>query len=368
MSVAEPILVFVAMFAAAGQGGIRAFHLDATSGRLTAGGDMVSQPHAFFLAVAPDGRTLYANRADAFGSPVDEEVVAWRIVDRQGRLEKINHQSTRGSASCFLDIDPAGRCLLIANYTSGSVAALPIRPDGSLGPAASVITHAGAGTLPDRQAAPHAHALLATAVGVDGTIAYAADLGIDRVIAYRLDPATATLVPAEGLGGRTPPGSGPRHLALHPDGHRLYCINELSNTVTVFDREIATGALVPGPTVSTLPDGFTGVSHCADVKITPDGRFLYGTNRGHDSIAVFRIGDMGRLERVAIVPSQGRGPQNLAITPDGRLLLCANMAGNSLAVFTIDASSGMLEPAGNPLELRSPACIRLITPATVAEP
>lgn len=358
---AEPISVFVAMFAAAEQGGIRAFHLDPESGRLSDMGTALSQPHTFFLALAPDCRTLYANRADSFGSPAAEEVVALRIGTADGRLEEINRQSSRGSASCFLEVDPSGRSLLVANYSSGSVAALPIRPDGGLGPAGSVVTHAGTGPLQDRQEAPHAHAIRAAAVGDGGTVAYAADLGIDQVIAYRLDPVAATL--SAGPVAHTPPGAGPRHLAFHPDGRRLFCINELSNSVTVFDRDIATGDLLPGPTVSTLPEGYAEVSHCADVAVTPDGRFLYGTNRGHDSIAVFRTGAEGRLERVAIVPSRGRGPQNLAVTPDGRLLLCANMPGNSLAVFTIDAESGLLEPRGEPLEVRSPACIRLVTPA-----
>ena len=358
---AEPISVFVAMFAAAEQGGIRAFHLDPESGRLSDMGTALSQPHTFFLALAPDCRTLYANRADSFGSPAAEEVVALRIGTADGRLEEINRQSSRGSASCFLEVDPSGRSLLVANYSSGSVAALPIRPDGGLGPAGSVVTHAGTGPLQDRQEAPHAHAIRAATVGDGGTVAYAADLGIDQVIAYRLDPVAATL--SAGPVAHTPPGAGPRHLAFHPDGRRLFCINELSNSVTVFDRDIATGDLLPGPTVSTLPEGYAEVSHCADVAVTPDGRFLYGTNRGHDSIAVFRTGAEGRLERVAIVPSRGRGPQNLAVTPDGRLLLCANMPGNSLAVFTIDAESGLLEPRGEPLEVRSPACIRLVTPA-----
>ena len=357
---AEMMLVFVSMFAPTGQGGIRAYHLDPASGAVSAPRSTANVPHPFFLAVHPDRRTLYSIRAEKFGSPDREEVVAWRIVDFDGRLDEIGRQPSHGSASCYLDVDPTGRSLLMAGYSSGNVASFPIESDGRLGLAVSLIAHRGSGPDEKRQDKPHAHSIIAVPTAKAGMLAYAADLGTDQVLCYHLDPAAARLTPADPPSASTPPGAGPRHLALHPDGKSLYAVNELANTVTVFDRDVDTGRLTAGPTVSTLPADFTGTSHCADVKLTPDGRFLYATNRGHDSIAIFRVGDRGRLERLAITPSLGAGPQNLAITPDGGLLLCANMPGDNLVVFRIDRGTGSLAVVGEPLAVEGPACIQLI--------
>jgi len=351
------LLVFVSMFAAGEKGGVQAYHLDAKSGGLAPAAVTHGAENTFFLALAPDRKHLYGVNAKRFGSPEPEEVVAWRVLDRDGRLEPVNRESSRGSATCFLDVDPSGKTLLLANYSSRSVASLPIRADGSLGAAASFVEHQGSSVNPDRQKGPYPHSFV-PAPG--GRFAYAADLGTDQIHCYRLDAAAATVAPLDPPAVKSPPGAGPRHLAFHPDGRRLYAINELLNSVTVFDFDAASGRLTAGPTVPTLPDDFKGVSHCADVKITPDGTFLYGTSRGHDSIAVFRIGGDGRLERVGIVPSRGKGPQNLAITPDGTLLLCANMPGKNLAVFRIDPATGGLEPIGEPTAVESPSCILLV--------
>jgi 6-phosphogluconolactonase len=180
------------------------------------------------------------------------------------------------------------------------------------------------------------------------------------VLIYRLNAADAKLTPNVPPFAKTPAGAGPRHLAFHPNGKWLYAINELSNSVTLFDHNAETGALTEKQTISTLPEGFTGRSFCADVKITPDGRFLYGTNRGHDSVAAYRIGEDGQLTLLGIEPSLGKGPQNLAITHDGKLLLCANMPGNNVAPFRIDSKTGGLKSVGEPVALTSPSCILLL--------
>src|SRR5262249_55815158 len=150
------------------------------------------------------------------------------------------------------------------------------------------------------------------------------------------------------------------HLTFHPKGKHAYVINELSNSVTLFDHDAGTGILIEKQTIPTLPKDFTGKSFCADLKVTPDGRFLYGTNRGHDSVAMYRVGDGGRLTLIGIEPSLGKGPQNLAITPDGRFLLCANMPGNNVVVFRIDTEKGTLESVGKPVTVTSPSCIKLV--------
>lgn len=361
------LLVFVSMFAPADKGGgIRAFQLDPQAGTLTAARETDAVPHPFFLALSPDRTMLYSVWAPTFGGREDEEVAAWRIVGRDGRLEPCGRQSTRGTASCFLETDSTGRTLLIANYSTGSVVGLPIGPDGVPVAAASLQRHVGSSVNPDRQREPHAHAIIPAPprAAADGKaasrFAYAADLGTDQILCYRLDPARATLEPHDPPFAKALPGAGPRHLRFHPDGRTLYCINELANTVGVYGHDGETGRLTERQNVSTLPDGFTGTSFTADLRLTPDGRFLYGTNRGHDSIVIFRVAADGGLKVVDIVPSRGKGPQNIAITPDGGLLLCANMPGNNVVVFRIDSATGRLAPLGEPIAVNAPACFAIV--------
>jgi 6-phosphogluconolactonase len=254
-------------------------------------------------------------------------------------------------------VDATGKTVLVANYSSGSVASLPVQEDGSLGKPASFYQHTGSSVDPSRQKEPHAHCIV---VSPDNRFVYAADLGLDQVLGYRLDAATAKLTPIRPPFVRTRPAAGPRHLTFHPNGKQVYVINELANSVTLFDYVANSGNLIEKQTISTLPKEFAGKSYCADLKITPDGRFLYGTNRGHDSVAAYRIGADGNLTLLAIEPSLGKGPQNLAITPDGTLLLCANMAGNNVAVFRIDHKTGGLTSVGSPISMPSPSCIRVM--------
>jgi 6-phosphogluconolactonase len=356
-SPAKDPLVFVTAFAPGEKGGIHAYEFDTASGKLKPVHRTAGVENPFFLALSRDRKFLYSIHAKQFGGKENEQVAAYAVVGRTGELRPLNRQSAEGTAACYLDVDSTGKALLVANYSSGSVASLPIRADGSLGEHASFIQHKGASVNPQRQKEPHAHCIM---VSPDNRYAFAADLGADRIFCYRLDPAAARLSPNDPPSARSPAGAGPRHLTFHPGGKRAYVINELLNSVTVFDYDADSGTLTEKQTISTLPDDFKGTSHCADVKVTPDGRFLYGTNRGHDSIATYRVGDDGRLSLVVIEPSLGKGPQNLAITPDGGWLLCANMAGNNLAVFRIDAKTGRLKAAGEPVSQTSPSCIMLL--------
>lgn len=353
---ADP-LVFVSAFAGGDEGAIHAYRLNLKTGELKLTHRTTDAEHPFFTALSPDGKYLYAIHAEQFGGTENEEVAAYAIEGGAGRLKLLNRRSARGTASCYLDVDATGKTVLVANYSTGSVAALPVNKDGSLGEAASFIQHEGSSVDPKRQKGPYAHSIV---VSPDNRVAYAADLGIDKIQIYRLDPKTAKLAPNTPPFIQTPPGAGPRHLTFHPKGKHLYAINELKNSVTRFDRDAKTGALAIRETVSTLPNDFEGTSHCADLKITPEGKFLYGTNRGHDSIAIFRLGKDGGLTRIGIEPSLGKGPQNLLITPDGGLLLCANMSGNSVAVFRIDRKSGALTSVGEPVAMPKPSCIRLL--------
>jgi len=356
-SKAETPLVFISAFAAGEEGAIHAYQLDPEAGQLTLIHRTTDVEHPFFLALSPDRRFLYSIHATVFGGEEHELVAAYEIAGDTGRLNLLNRQSARGSASCYLQVDATGKTVLVANYSTGSVAALPVRDDGSLGEAASFVQHAGSSVDPARQTGPFAHCII---VSPDNRFAFAADLGLDQILGYRLDAGTAKLTPNQQPFVRTPPGAGPRHLTFHPNGKHLYAINELKNSVTVFDFLPESGMLIERQTISTLPEDFDGTSYCADLKITPDGRFLYGTNRGHDSIAAYAIGQEGSLTRIGIEPSLGRGPQNLAITPDGRLLLCANMPGDNVAVFRIDPETGRLKPAGEPTSMPKPSCIMLV--------
>lgn len=349
-------LLFVSSFAAGDTGCISTFHLDSEQGKLTRKQVMRDVEHPFFMALSPAGQYLYSNHSPEFGGRTDEQVAAFRVERKTGQLTLLNRQSTRGTGSCYLDVDRTGKTVVVANYSSGSVAALPIQADGSLAPSSSFVQHRGSSVRSTRQSEPHAHCLV---ISPDNRFAYAADLGTDQVFTYALNPLQAQLTPHQQRFVRTLPGAGPRHLTFHPDGNQLYAINELANSITLFHLQPSSGFLLEQTTISTLPPGFDGTSHTADLKVTPDGRFLYGTNRGHDSIAAYRILSDGQLKLLAIEPSLGKGPQNLLITPDGRFLLCANMPGDNIAVFQISAD-GKLAPIGEPMAVKSPSCILLL--------
>ncbi len=352
---ADPV-VFVSAFASGDEGAIHAYQFDTDSGQLKLLHRNTDVEHPFFLAISPDSRFLYSIDAEQFGGKEEELVAAYAIEGHSGRLRRLNAQSSRGTASCYLDVDASGKTVVVANYSTGNVAAYPVDADGSLAKASAFVQHTGSSVNPKRQTGPNAHCIV---VSPDNRFALAADLGIDKVLIYQLNSETASITPNESQPFAVlPPGSGPRHLTFHPDGQRVYVINELLNTFSVFDYGVESGTLKIQQTIPTLPPEFTGISNTADLKITPDGKFLYGTNRGHDSIAIFRIADNGLLEFVSIDPSLGKGPQNLLITPDGRWLLCANMPGNNLVVLGIDPETGALTPTGDAVSIPMPSCIR----------
>lgn len=352
----EGPLVFISSFEGGEGGAIQAFRLNITTGAFTQLHRTTGIANPFFLALSPDQRFLYSIQAKEFSGTENEVVVAFAVDGSTGELRRLNQQSSLGTASCYLEVDATGKTVLVANYTSGSVALLPVAEDGSLGEPGSFVQHVGSSVNAERQEGPHAHSFV---ISPNNEHAYAADLGLDQILAYRLDAPTAQLSPNDQPWVRTLPGAGPRHLRFHPNGQHLYAINELANSVTRFSYDAATGFLIERETLSTVPEGFTGESHCADLKITPGGRFLYGTNRGHDSVAAYRLSEEGVLSLIEIQPSLGGGPQNLAIAANGTLLLCANMPGQNVAVFRIDPETGALTAVGAPVEISSPSCIQI---------
>lgn len=349
-------LVFITSFASGEEGGIHAYEFDPKVGKLKPLHRTAVPENPFFLALSPDKKFLYSTHAKQFGGKENEHVAAYEIVGRTGELKLLNRQSCEGRGACHLNVDQTGKTLLVSNYTSGSVASLPVKVDGSLGEPASFFQHEASSVNPKKRN-PLAHCIV---VSPENRYAYVADKGLDQVFCYKLDPAQGKVTTNTRPFTKTKAGAGPRHLRFHPNGKQVFVINELSNSISAYDYDAGTGALTEKQTISTLPKDFTGITKCADVKITPDGRYLYGTNRGHDSIACYRIEDDGMLSLVAIEPSLGKEPQNLAITADGAWLLCANRQGSSVVVFQIDGKTGRLKSTGEPISQPRPSCIMIL--------
>ncbi len=354
-------LVYLGTYTNGTSRGVYVSRLDAASGALSAPRLAAATPNPSFLAVHPTGALLYAvNEVETYRDQPVGAVIAFSIDRTTGLLQALNQQSSAGAGPAHLSVDKAGRNILVANYGGGSIAVLPIGTDGRLGPPSAFVQHVGSGVNKKRQNAPHAHW-----IGVDPSNrhAYVADLGLDQVLAYRFDPQEGSLVSEAAASARLEPGAGPRHLAIDEAGTHAYVINELTCTVTVLSRDAATGSLRALQTVSTLPAGrsLQPTDSAAEIQVHPSGRFLYASNRGHDSISVFAIDrGTGRLSFVQNASTLGRTPRGFGITPDGRYLLAANQGSNSVVVFGIDPERGVLTPTGHVIEVGAPVCVTFV--------
>lgn len=335
--------------------GIYRARMDAGTGAITVDGVTEGIRNPSYLALSPNHAHLYAVSEVGDFAPLSGGLVAYEI-DRGGGLRELNRQPSRGADPCYVSVDATGRWLFVANYTGGNAAVLPIASDGSLGEPVEVVQHEGSSADPRRQRGPHAHWVAADPAN---RFVFVVDLGIDRVAGYRFDASTGALRPAENAGVAARPGAGPRHLDFHPDGRRACVINELDSSLTALSYDPATGSMESLGSVSTLPEGFTGDNSCADVHVHPGGEYVYGSNRGHDSIAVFRMDRAtGRLTLVQHQSTLGRVPRNFAIHPGGRFLVAANQESDSLVVFAIDSATGRLSPVGDPIDVPVPVCVR----------
>ncbi len=352
-------LVFVGTYTGGRSEAIFSFRMDAGTGTLEPLSVTSGFHNPSFLAVEPQGRFLYAvsevseTRGSAHGV-----VNAFSITRETGELALLNQESCLGPGPCHLVVDHTGRFVLVANYVGGSACVLPIREDGSLGEATDFVQHEGSSVNPDRQIAPHAHSFN---VDPGNRFGFVADLGIDKVMVYKLDLENGKLLPNEVPGCEVKAGAGPRHFDFHPDGRHAYVINELDSTVTAFDYEPETGTLNAKQTVPTLPEDFEGTSTCADVHVSPSGKFLYGSNRGHDSIAIFAIDQRtGELAVVGHQSTQGETPRNFAIEPAGNFILAANQDSDTIVTFRIDQEAGKLDATGQVTQVPMPVCIKMI--------
>ena len=352
-------LVYLGTYTGGKSEGIYVLRLNMATGALTPVSSTGEVVNPSFLAIHPSKKFLFAvNEIGTFGGKPTGAVSAFAIDQTTGALTFLNQRASLGSTPCHIVVDATGRNVLVANYSGGSVSSLPIGEDGHLGGATGFVQHEGSSVNPDRQEGPHAHS-----INLDSAnrFAFAADLGLDRVLVYAFDSEGGTLRAAAEPSASVAPGAGPRHFAFHPDGRFAYVINELDNTVTGFAYDAAQGRLERIQTIGTLPVDFGGKSSTAEVQVHPSGKFLYGSNRGHDSIAVFRIdASSGRLTAVEHEATQGRAPRNFGIDPTGTFLLAANQGSDTVIVFAIDQETGALTPTGHGANTPTPVCVKFL--------
>jgi 6-phosphogluconolactonase len=349
--------LYVGTYTSGKSEGIYGYHMDLDTGALTRFSSIKSV-NPSFLTIDRSKRFLYAvNEVGDYLEKPGGAVSAFAIDAQTHNLRLLNEQATQGADPCHLSVDSSKRTLLVANYTGGNVSVMPLRSDGTLGMVAEVKQHEGSGPK-EQQKGPHAHCII---FDRSERHALAADLGIDKVMIYRFDRSTGKLTPAKQPFAELKPGAGPRHLTLHPSGKYLYVINELDSTMTSFKYNELNGTLTTIETVSTLPSDFTGVSYCADVHVSSSGKFLYGSNRGHNSIVVFEIEPRtSKLKLVEHVSTEGNWPRNFSIDPTGRFLLVANQRSDNVVVFSIDAPTGRLKPTGINEQIPSPVCLKFL--------
>ena len=343
-------LVYFGTYTGAKSRGIYVSRFDSATGRLSAPELAAETKNPAFLAVSPDEHHLYAvSEMSKTGA-----VSAFVMESKTGKLALLNQQVSGGGGPCHVAVDATGKCLLVANYGSGSLAALPIRADGSLGEATTTLQHGGASVNPQRQAGPHAHFILPSP---DNRFTLDCDLGLDRIFINRLDAPAAKLSANEPPFATVAPGSGPRHLTFSRDGKFVYVVNEMAGTIAVFSYAATNAAMTAVQTISTVPKDFSGANTAAEIALHPNGKFLYASNRGHDSIAVFAVDQQtGRLTLLEHQPTLGRTPRHFAIDPTGRWLLAENQASDSVVVFAIDPGTGKLKPTGQSITVGAPVC------------
>jgi len=308
-----------------------------------------------WVTLHPNGKFLYAVSELGNDGKSQGKVTAFSIDPASGNLTMLNSVSSGGGGACHIVVDKTGKSLMVANYGTGSAAAFAVQPDGRLVEPPSVVQHSGSSVNPGRQKGPHAHAVVLSA---DNRFLFVPDLGLDQVMSYRLDPSKSTLTANDPPFVKVTPGSGPRHFAFHPKGNFAYGLNEMKSSVTSFQYDAKRGALTEIQTISTLPKDFTGEDNSAEIEVDAKGRFVYATNRGHDSITVFAIAKDGKLTVVQNVPTKGKAPRSFRIDPTGAFLLAANQNTSNIVVFRIDPKTGQLTDTGKAIDAPFPVCIQ----------
>jgi 6-phosphogluconolactonase len=351
------LLVYVGTYTSGNSEGIYLYGLNLVSGELKHIATTTRVKDPSFLALSPTRRYLYAvNEIEEFAGKKSGAVSAFALNQRTGELSPLNQQPSLGGAPCYVDVDHTGSFVLVANYVGGNVAVLPVRSDGSLGEATDVKQDRGSSVNVERQEGPHAHCIV---LDPSNRFAYACDLGTDKILIFRYDRRRGKLIPNEVPWVKVKLGAGPRHLTFRPDGKYAYVINELHATITAFAHDRVVGHLKELQTIATLPADFTDANTSADIHVSPDGKFLYCSNRGHDSIAAFQINPRhGKLTFITHEPTGGKTPRNFAIDPTGAFLLVANQHSDNIVTFRRNRQTGRLNATGHVAKVPSPVCLK----------
>ena len=358
---ASSYLLFVGTYTntKAASKGIYVYRYNPSSGQLTSLGVAAETPNPSYLAVDPTHQFLYAvNELEDYKGEKSGAVTAFSIDRKTGKLTKLNDVASRGADPCYISLDNTGKYVLVANYTSGNIAVFPLQKGGRLGEASAWVQHHGSGPNKERQEGPHAHYIRTTA---DNRFALVSDLGLDKLLVYRFDASSGSLTPNDPPAADLPPGEGPRHAAFTPNNKFAYTVNELKSTVTAFTFDASAGVLKAFQTVSTLPKDFNGQNDGAEIHIHPNGKFLYTSNRGHDSIAEFSIDQStGRVTLVHNFSIEGKTPRDFELDPAGRHLLAAGQDTNNVVVFRIDPTTGELRPSGQSVDVPAPVGLTFV--------
>lgn len=355
---AQSALLYIGTYSAGGSNGIYVARMDLKTGALSPAELAAETMHPTFLAIHPNRKWLYSvNEIGNFRGIKSGSLSAFSVND-DGKLTPLNQQASMGGGAAFVAVHPAGNFAFAANYGGGTAAMLPIAEDGTLGEATSTVQHYGSGPNTQRQEKPHPHSIN---IDPSGKFAIVADLGIDKLMIYRLDLSAGKLISNEPASASVQPGSGPRHIAFDPGGKFAYVVNEMGNTVTAFTWDSDRGIFSDFQTLSTLPAGFNGENTAAEVQMHPSGKFLYASNRGHQSIAIFSVDQAtGKLNSLGHQPCGGKHPRNFAIDPTGQFIVCANRETLNLVVFRIDPASGNLKETGVSIDVPSAVCVRFL--------
>ena len=348
--------VYVGTYTDKGSKGIYAYQFDPSTGELSDIGLVATTDNPSFLAVAGDDKYLYAlNEVNKFNGGETGAVTTFGLDRTSGKLTQLQQVSSLGPGPAHLSLDSSGKYLLVANYDGGSIAVFPVEKDGMLGTRTAFVQHTGSSVNKDRQSGPHAHEIRTTA---DNKFVLVADLGLDELLVYRFDTNTGVLSPANPPFVNVVPGSGPRHFALSPNGKFVYLVNEMSSTVIVYSFDGSSGRMTELQSISTLPQDFKGENTTAEIETDAAGRFLYVSNRGDDSIAIFAIdAKTGKLSLVDRVKTGGKEPRHFTLDPTGNWLFAENQNSNDIRVFRVDESSGRLTPTSQTIHVNSPVCI-----------
>ncbi len=358
---AGELLLYVGTYTTGESEGIYLYRLDLSSGELKHVATTKGVVNPSFLALGPSRRYLYAvNEVEEFAGRKSGAVSAFALDQKTGELRLLNQKPSLGADPCYVDLDARGRFVLIANYTGGNVTVFPVERDGSLGEPADMKQYQGSSVNRARQEGPHAHCIV---LDPTNRFAYSCDLGTDKIMIFRFDARDGKLLPNEQPWAQVKPGAGPRHLAFYPGGRYVFVLNELHSTVTAFSREPDRGTLQELQTLTTLPNDFKGQNTSADIHVSSDGRFLYCSNRGHDSIALFTINPRnGALTSMGHESTRGQTPRNFAIDPSGMFLLVANQNSDNIVVFRLDKKTGRLSSTGQVVQVPSPVCLKFTVP------